>query len=53
MIVYMKRPLPFTPPPSTGEGGVGVIFIFRCSLPGHEGMGRALAGQKALKKILR
>jgi len=21
--------------PSAGEGGVGVIFIFRCALPGH------------------
>src|SRR4030042_3779603 len=25
------------PSPSTGEGGVGVIFILRCAHPGHGG----------------
>ena len=24
--------------PLDGEGGVGVIFIFRCALPGHGGL---------------
>ncbi|OIP40972.1 MAG: hypothetical protein AUK25_06710 [Desulfobacteraceae bacterium CG2_30_51_40] len=46
MRIYMEMPLLFTvetpgcagsiPSPSTGEGGVGVIFMFRCALSGHE-----------------
>jgi len=34
---YMKMPPSLYPSSSTGEGGVGVIFIFRCACPGHGG----------------
>ncbi len=33
-ILYENAPSLY-PSPSTGEGGVGVIFILRCARPGH------------------
>ena len=39
----MKMPPSLYPSPSTGEGGVGVIFIPRCARPGHgDSLRRAL-----------
>jgi hypothetical protein len=35
--IYMKIPPFLYPSPSTGEGGVGVIFILRCARAGHGG----------------